>query len=251
MTKKNVVAVVTDKSGKKHYIPDLWDVKRKRCSYSNDKTGLPSVNQLPGDINHLYDGSIPTALKEYFPLCSGTCHGDCPGCYAKKVTRNFEPFIKWAMNTIEAKTDPERFWHLVEKELYGNPIVIYRVVRIHDGGDFFNKDYFETGVNMIKRHMDTTSFGSYTKEADIVLGYGIDNLPSNFILSCSPWEGFCEPIGDLPQFIYDDGTNPELAALPHCPAVAKNGKRTGVQCKDCLHCYKAKRGDRWCVYAHK
>ena len=241
--------VIIDKSGRAHYIPELWDVTRTRVLYGNTKTGLPSINLLAGDINHFYSGSIPGVLKKYFNLICGTCAQDCPGCYAKKITRNIEPFIKFALNTIEAKTDPARFFSLVEKELYNNLTVAYKVVRIHDSGDFFNNDYFIACMDFINRHPETR-FGAYTKANNIVLQYGVDNLPENLTLSCSPWAGVAEPIGDLPQFIYDNKTDPELATLKHCPAVDKNGKRTGVTCAQCLHCYTAKRGDRRAVYAH-
>ena len=64
-----------------------------------------------------------------------------------------------------------------------------------------------------------------TKEEEICSAYGLDNIPDTFSLSCSPWEGHCNAIGDLPQFIYDDGSNPEIAKLPHCPAVGKRWKK--------------------------
>lgn len=241
--------MIKDSKGRKHYIPDMWDKKRPRVSFSNGKTGIPSINTLAGNANHIYNGAIPGVLKEYFPLICGTCCCDCPGCYAKMISRNIEPFVKMALNTLEARQDPEQFFWFVEKELYGNPIVTYKVARLHDSGDFFNREYLDAGVDFINRHKETR-FGAYTKAEDLIKEFGIDNLPDNMSCSCSPWEGICEPIGDLPQFIYDDGSNPALASLPHCPAVNKEGKRTGVQCKDCLHCYKAQRGDVRCVYAH-
>lgn len=245
---------IIDKSGKQHFIPDLWDPKRSRVSYGNEKTGIPSINLLAGDKNSEYDGSFPAVLKEAFDemgakVC-GTCSGNCPGCYAKKITRNIDPAIKYTLNTLEAMEDPERFIRLCEKELYSNPIITYKVIRIHDSGDFFDDRYYKAVMDFKKRHPETI-FGAYTKEQKICENYGLENIPETFSLSCSPWKDHCNPIGDLPQFIYDDGSDPEIAKLHHCPAVDKNGKRTGVQCKDCLHCYRAKRGDRWAVYAHK
>ena len=241
--------VIVDGSGKKHIVPGLWDKNRSRVSFSNDKTGIPSINLLAGDRGQKYDGSFPKVLKDIFGDVCGTCKGNCPGCYAKKITRNIEPAIKYTLNTIEAKEDPERFIKLCEKEIFGNPIVSYKVVRIHDSGDFFSNEYFNAVMDLKKRHPETT-FGAYTKEEEICSAYGLDNIPDTFSLSCSPWEGHCNAIGDLPQFIYDDSSNPEIAKLPHCPAVGKDGKRTGIQCKNCLHCYHAKRGDKWAVYAH-
>lgn len=250
---------VTFKDGgnRAHTVPQPWDTSRTRCSYSNGKTGIPSVSFLAGDYRTAYDGSFPTVLKPMFEGVTGTCSANCPGCYAKAITRNIEPAIKYALNTIEMKENPEKFVSLIEKELFtGNPLQAPRVVRLHDSGEIYSVAYWRAVVAMIRRHPETI-FGTYTKAADIVTACGVseNDLPRNLAISCSPWitaegETLCAPIADLPQFIYDDGTNPETAQLPHCPAVDKNGHRTGVTCSQCLHCYTARRGDKWAVYAH-
>lgn len=240
---------INAKTGNTAAVPELWNPDRRRCSYSNEKTGgIPSVSILAGSINANYSGAIPWNLKTAFNVC-GTCSADCPGCYAKKLTRYPDKYIQLALNTIEAKTDPVRFFELVEKELFRDPWTDPRVVRLHDSGEFFSIEYFSAAMDFINRHPGTV-FGTYSKEAEIINEYGINNLPANLCLSCSPWKGYCEPIGDLPQFIYDDGTDPEIAALKHCPAVDKNGKKTGVHCMQCKHCYTARRGSRIAVYAH-
>lgn len=216
----------------------------------NGKTGIESFNLLAGDAAHAYGGTVPAVLKDYAKTCVGTCGAgcDCVGCYAKETTRYPFAFINYAENTFLAMANPRETVAAVEKAIYadGKRPALFR---IHDSGDFFNLDYFAAWVETIRRHPETC-FGAYTKRADIVNAYGVDNLPENLSLLCSPWAGFCDPIADLPQFIYDDGTNPELATLTHCPAVDKNGKRTGIQCKDCGYCYHAKRGTRRAVYAH-
>ena len=226
---------------------------RVHITEDNSKTGIPSINLLAGGSDHEYNGARTAALQDAVNnatggACRGTCDGDCPGCYAKKMTRYPDVFLNMVENTILARRDPVAFWAEVEKELFRGgkePAV----VRLHDSGDFFSYDYFAAACDFIARHPET-KFGAYTKQAEIVYKYGIDNLPENFSLQCSPWPGHCDPIGDLPQFCYDNGTNPELATLPHCPAVDKHGNRTGIQCKDCLYCYNAKRGQRRAVYAH-
>jgi len=219
-------------------------------SYGNTKTGIPSFNLLAGNQSHPYDGTAPHKFdgSELRQVC-GTCNTDCPGCYAKAMTRYDATFTHYAENTYMVYSDPVALVHSLEAQLYASPVTAPRVFRLHDSGDFATWEYFTEIMAMIRRHPET-QYGAYTKRADLVNRYGLENLPDNFSLQCSPWEGHCEPIGDLPQFIYDDGTHPELARLPHCPAVDKNGKRTGVQCKDCLHCYFSKRGQRWAVYAH-
>lgn len=219
----------------------------------NSKTGIWSINTLAGGKEHVYNGAgnsaVITALESATgEKCNGTCTGDCPGCYAKKETRYPDVLINMFENTILARRDPVAFWAMVEKEIY-NGALVPAIFRIHDSGDFFSYEYFAACVDMIKRHPET-KFGAYTKEKEIVERYGIDNLPENFSLQCSPWPGHCDPIGDLPQFCYDNGSNPELAKLPHCPAVDCHGNRTGVQCVNCRHCYNAKRGQKWAVYAH-
>lgn len=230
-------------------IPALWDEKRARVTRDNEKTGIPSFSLLAGARGDIYRGNVPAGL-EALKECGGTCSGRCPGCYAEKTTRYPAPLVKLALNTLEAKSNPRRFIELVERELFtGNALTAPRVVRLHDSGDFFNLEYFRACLDMITRHPETR-FGTYTKEARTVNRYGLENLPENLILSCSPWKGVSKPIGNLPQFIYDDGTDAEIAALPHCPAVNKKGEKTGVKCCQCLHCYTAENGARWAVYPH-
>lgn len=221
----------------------------------NGKTHIPAFNLLAGDGDaHGYDGLIPAAIREnapdYVAACRGTCGAgcDCPGCYAKNTTRYPDAFLNYAENTFLALSDPVACVAAVERAVFGggkSPAVF----RIHDSGDFFSPAYFRAWVDLIRRHPET-AFGAYTKAADIVTDYGIENLPANLSLLCSPWPGYCEPIGDLPQFIYDDGSDPNVARLPHCPAVDRDGKRTGVTCDACRYCYHARRGSRRAVYAH-
>lgn len=218
-------------------------------STGNEKTGIMSFNLLAGNENHAYNGAIPGKAPEELKTVHGSCNCDCPGCYAKKMTRYTACMIHYAENTLFAVTDPAGLVKSIENQLYANPFTAPRVFRLHDSGDFITWEYFTEIMGMIKRHPETR-YGAYTKRTEFVERYGLENLPENLSLQCSPWEGVCEPIGDLPQFIYDDGTNPEYAKLPHCPAVNKDGKRTGVQCINCLHCYTSKRGDKWAVYAH-
>lgn len=248
--KKDELATIpttyTDKKGT-HIIPGLWDITRKRCSECNGKTEIVSVSFLAG--SGLYDGSTPECLSMLPPI-DGTCNTNCPGCYAKAMTRYPVVFLKFYLNTIEMRNDPERFISLIEKEIFsGNPLTSPRVIRLHDSGDIDNIDYCKAVMGLIERHPETR-IGTYTKRNDIIDEYGIENLPGNLSLNCSPWKNICMPIGNLPQFIYDDGTQPELDKLPHCPAITKDGKKTGITCKQCLHCYTAKPGDKWAVYAH-
>ena len=250
-------------------IPKNDNLVKVFISRDNSKTGIDSFNLLAGDASAIYNGATPktaAALEKYSAAginpgeACGTCEGNCPGCYAKRMTRYTDVFIHYAENTAAIKKDPAAVVAALETAIFAdgnNP----ELFRIHDSGDFVidkNPDgtpgeksyiYFSELCAMIARH-PLTRFGAYTKAREVVLRYGIENLPENFSLQCSPWEGHCAPIGDLPQFIYDDGSNPELKNLPHCPAVDKDGRRTGVRCCECRYCYNAKRGARRAVYAH-
>lgn len=226
-------------------------------STSNGKTAIPSANLLAGSVGHEYDGSASAAGVEErggVKIC-GTCSGDCPGCYAKAMTRYTATYEHDFDNTVAVRVNPGLYVASVEALAFSSPLGL-AAFRWHDSGDFcpskdpeINRRYYRAVMECAARH-PFTHFGGYTKEAEVVLWYGLDNIPENFCLSCSPWEGHCDPIGDLPQFIYDDGSNPELDTVAHCPAVDRFGRRTGVTCAECGHCYTAKRGARRAVYAH-
>lgn len=213
-------------------------------SVGNGKTGIPSFNTLAGSDMHMYDGVIPGTAEDTIGRgCAGTCNTDCEGCYAKAMTRYPLVYEHTFMNTLMARLYPEETARAIGEWIdEHNP----ELFRLHDSGDFASKEYTDWIMGMIADH-PAVKFGAYTKRAEFFNGR-LDMIPDNLSLSCSPWEGHCDPIGDLPQFIYD--MNGAGNGLPHCPAVDKNGKRTGVQCKVCKHCYTARRGDRWAVYPH-
>lgn len=263
---------VPAKTGRPLNVRRLFDPKRRRVGTGNSKTGIPSVNILPGDkLAATYAGAMPGNIREMFDVVRGvlagyglticgSCSGTCPGCYALKITRFTGPALSQMLNTLEALIDPARYWALVRDEL-SRKRKSPAAIRVHDAGDWVTPEYFAAFMEMATATPWT--WYTYSKEAEILEGYGLDKIKAakNIHISCSPWPGYCEPIGDLAQFCYDDGTNPELKDLPHCPAVLKDGsprmiidKKTGKErrytCADCMHCPNAKPGDKWAVYAH-
>ena len=240
---------VYDNSGRAYYVSVLWDPARRRVSYGNGKTGYPSINTLAGSCHARYAGSLPAVIRALFPDIKGTCPETCPGCYALPITRNFIPAINTILNTIETETDPARFYDLVEKELYNGPqATCPDTVRIHDSGEFKNPDDIRSCFEFVSRHKETI-FYSYSKSRWIATAYIAGTIPNNLHFACSPWitpDGviLCAPVGDMYQFIYDDGTRSALDSLIHCPAVNVYGDRTGVQCKQCGLCKAAKRGGK-------
>lgn len=235
--------------------------RRPFISVSNTKTGTPSFNTLAG--NGIYNGCTPAtdAAREKIAaagicpgeLC-GTCAYNCPGCYAKKMTRYTDVYINMAVNTIIARENPDAIRDAVRAFcLLNEP----RRFRIHDSGDFFSLEYVELW-DAIANDNPETVFYTYTKRIDLIRDFSEKHgrRPA-FVIQLSTWSGICElddiraaGLDDLPRFEYDDGSRPELAAVPHCPAVDKDGKRTGITCNMCKHCSRAKSGDVWAVYAH-
>ena len=54
----------------------------------------------------------------------------------------------------------------------------------------------------------------------------------------------------LNKFVYDDGSDPEIAKMFHCKAVNPDGKSTGLTCDKCGRCFKGNKGLITAVYAH-
>ena len=77
-------------------------------------------------------------------------------------------------------------------------------------------------------------------------------FPKNFVVNISVWhdndKGY--DFGKCNKFVYDDGTDPKIAKMRHCPAVDKNGHSTGVKCSQCGWCFKGNYGRITAVYAH-
>jgi hypothetical protein len=95
-------------------------------------------------------------------------------------------------------------------------------------------------------------FYTYTKRFEWVETYLKYNssFPNNLVVNMSIWHKNYNNPYNLPEFIYDDGTEEDVAQLPHCPAVDKNGRDTGITCAKCRRCLRAKNGSKIAVYAH-
>lgn len=158
--------------------------------------------------------------------------------------------VMYAINNIEARENPARFVELVESELYDSAM-LPRFFRWHDSGDFVSVEYMRAVFDMARRHPET-HFYAYTKRYALLDAIGgVDAIPENFTVNVSPWAAMgVGGYADLPQFIYDDGSDPEIAALPHCPAIDKDGKETGVHCINCRRCVTAARGQKTAIYPH-
>lgn len=258
MTGGTLTVIQPAKPGRKprHFtVHGLWSPARRRVSFGNGKTGLPSVSTLAG--TGCYNGAFPLYLKPLLSYFGGfavaSCNSDCPGCYAKTMTRFPSVAMQLLMNTIECRINPDRFYAMAMHEIDCYNLLAVTpetVIRIHDSGDFMTPAEYMTVVRLCHSRPAWT-FGTYTKRYDIVAPYGRDYIPDNLVMSCSPWKDICGALWDLQQFIWDDHTSADIMALPHCPAVNRDGsRRKGVTCKKCMHCYTKHNGARWAVHDH-
>ena len=201
----------------------------------------------------LLPGSKPLKLKNGTVLtkCHGTCAGCSKGCesscYAiKYLIRYHNTCIPaYEDNTILARKEPDQFFGELMDVLARST---YKMVRPHVAGEFFNKDYMYRTLKMAQE-MPEKEFYFYTKRFSWLEELR-DEIPKNAHPNVSIWhKNYENPFG-FAEFIYDDGTESDVAALPHCPAVDSRGKETGVTCDKCCLCIRAEKGSRVAVYAH-
>jgi len=209
--------------------------------------GIYTVNLLAGDE--------PLTLKNGQQLTNiaGTCKGCCDGCkhdcYAIRAQLFRNSNMKsWNDNTILATQEIDVFFDEIQKFIDRN---IVGAMRFHSMGELPSYNYLLHMVRLAKNNPDV-KFYTYTKRFTWVEKYLMDNheFPSNLVVNMSIWHKNYDNPYHLPEFIYDDGTEEDVAKLPHCPAVDTKGHETGMVCSRCKRCLKAKNGDRIAVYAH-
>lgn len=235
--------------------------QRDRAGYTNKKTGCPTMSTMPGDESSLAYYAPASLLEKYADLisaCAGhctTCGKKCPGCYAMALKAYPDVFEKYLLNTIEIWLDPVKFYELLEAELFSDAWTAPEEVRIHEGGEFVSMADFWAFVDMAARHESTRFFG-YSKDRAILELYAAGLLPSNIKFACSPWitaDGvvLCAPVGNMYQYIFNDGSNRALDAVTACPCSNPDGSANKqVTCKRCQRCIKALDGVKTTVYPH-
>ena len=123
-------------------------------------------------------------------------------------------------------------------------------IRFHSFGEIPSFKYLLKMIELANNN-PFVRFYTYTKRYEwIEQVLKEQDLPQNLVINISIWhKNYNNPYG-LPEFIYDDHTDPSLANIPHCPAVDKNGNETGVTCATCKRCIFATKGQKTAVYEH-
>ncbi|MFZ9956847.1 MAG: GP88 family protein [Flavobacteriales bacterium] len=179
---------------------DVWDlddlaeqIKTRPASILGTNAKM-SKSADEGEI--VYDITLPALAG----LIVDEDNGDfvqittCPGagecqlfCYARKG--GYIMFPASSMSSAQALNflinDPTGYMNKVQDEITAikkktDKKGIELVVRWHDAGDFFSKEYLNLAYSIAKNN-PTTVFYAYTKIADVVIGA----KPKNFIMSFS------------------------------------------------------------------
>lgn len=217
----------------------------------NKKTGkgIWLVNLLPGDTPLTKNDG--TVLTNVAGSCGGCCQNCKKDCYAARYVlfHHNSCVPSYASNTVLARHDVKTFFKELQDFIDRN---IVSVIRLHSSGEIPTKEYLIEMVKIAKAN-PMVIFYTYTKRfkwlEEVIDEYG--DLPNNLIINVSIWhKNYDNPL-NLPEFIYDDGTEPELENLFHCPAVERGGRDNNeMTCSSCKRCFKAKKGDKIAVYAH-
>lgn len=209
--------------------------------------GIYTVNLLAGDEPLTLSNG--TQLTNIPGTCGGCCK-ECKGnCYAirTQLFRN-KNVPMWASNTILAIQEIDTFFKEIQQFI---DCSIVSAIRFHAFGEIPSYEYLEHMVELAKRNNDI-KFYTYTKRFKWIEEYlkENDSFPSNLVINVSIWNKNYDNHYDLPEFIYDDGTDQDLKYVKHCPAIDKDGHETGITCAKCKMCLKAKNGNKIAVYAH-
>ena len=265
---------------------------RLHLSKGNSKIGdgIWSFSTLPGNADHmlfLKDGRLLTDVP-------GTCSKYCDGCardgacYAwrdAKLHHN-ATIPAWTENTLLLRSG--RLWDELETfltlkngkaEKYlstvlrcgldpdialrdARALATVKTFRIHVSGELEDASQLRRWNLLALAHPEI-QFGIYTKNYDALaefLDAGSDFAP-NLVVNVSEWHGVAKPFlekyawAKLNVFVYDDHVEPDVAKLPHCPAVTKEGRHaklpdgSPMTCDRCGRCYR-KTGERTAVHAH-
>lgn len=236
-------------------------------SSGNSKTGnIPSFSTMPGgDPLFTKDGRAYAVNGKGKPI-AGTCGKNCAGCighcYAVKAMRYNNVLQAYAMNTAIKRADRSAIVDAINAFLSRNPSMFFR---IHVSGELQAGDICAIWAPLAISHPETIFYGythNYDEVCDVQCAIDegpceLDEWPANLRLTISA-DNLAQAIslrrGDYifeaqHVFIYDDGSDADAAALPHCPAVDARGRKTGVTCAQCRRCINCAE-PMTAVYAH-
>lgn len=188
------IKITKDDSGEEWDLDDLANQIMQRPKAILGTNAKMSKSATEGEI--VYDLTLPALsgivvdeeTNEFVEINTCPGAGQCQlFCYARKG--GYVMFPASSMSAAQALNflvnDPEGYTSTVNKEIQGlkgkaDKHGIKLVVRWHDAGDFFSKEYLQLAFGVAEANPDV-QFYAYTKIADIATA----NKPANFIINFS------------------------------------------------------------------
>lgn len=226
------------------------------ASLRNSKVGnILGFNTLSGNSPYIKkDGTVLTTYKGTCGGCCELCENDC---YARNYTirRHNTCIPSYIKNTEIMRRDLQNYVDQIV-ERCKKEIGKYKYCRYHESGEF---ESFEQMIGTVDAgiRVPDMRFYFYSKRfADMEKIEESGGFPNNVSALVSIWydengnKNYDNPYG-FAEFIYDNGSNPELDKLFHCPAVFIDGtSNKKITCEKCGRCPNAKKGMKTAVYAH-
>lgn len=212
--------------------------------------GVYTINLMPGE--HLIDVKDKGIITNVKGTCEGCCDGCEKFCYAYRQTRQYHNTVipSVGKNTVIMRHSLDDFFSQLKDFLIQENA---HVLRYHSSGEIESYEYLIKMVQLAKE-LPEIKFYFYTKRFNFLDRYlkEYQKFPDNLICNVSEWNGNTKgyDLHGLNKFIYDDGSDPNLKNLHHCPAVDKNGHRTGINCDQCKKCFSKNDGHITVVYSH-
>jgi len=126
---------------------------------------------LPAWVTELDDGRTVNCCPS-----AGAC---ATACYARKGTYNFRNVKAKHQANLKRVLDDLPAWETEMNSELDQPRFDQKFIRIHDGGDFFSKEYLAAWLRIIRNHPRTT-FYCYTKEVQMFREMVEPDYPRNF-----------------------------------------------------------------------
>lgn len=231
-----------------HTVPSITKGNKKMGAIYSFST-LPGAHKIV-----LNDGTKLTGIRG---TCSGVCDGCEQHCYAMRDAKLHHNVTvpAWAKNTKMIRKDMQMTMEKIDNYIKKHNVKYWRW---NVAGEIESYEYLES-INELAKKNPQTNFGIYTKRFNFIAKFLVEHgdFAENLCVNLSVWKGNIDgyELGNLNQFIWDDGDEPELDKVVHCPAVSKpttpggKGHRTNITCDQCKRCY-AGRGKKTAVYNH-
>jgi hypothetical protein len=169
------------------------------------------------------------------PFSTEMCRKSCYALKAERIYPQVLPSREKNYSDSLQDTFTENMIYTLEKEIaskkYSGKHIVFR---IHESGDFYNKEYAEKWVNIAK-HFESVNnlhFLAYTKS---ITFFDYDNLPKNLVIRSSIW---ADTEQDKVQFTINKNIPIYTAGTPEEVTEKQNDGYKLCKCDNCGTCGK-------------